>query len=328
MEKYTKDVNENGWRFTGFKNYSDNWLVEDIDGLENPTYPTLTSTYVPLKDYLIYPTPGNDNDNDNAANLFDNNIDTKYSTKSSKPCVEFSMKQPVTVKSYTITTCGKTSLDPKSWKLSGSEDGSKWYTIDNVEDSTRTMEAADLKKYRYTTNNKKSYKYYKFKMTSKNDSFIQLSDISFYDTSLMNTFDKVIKATDGDKSTHGAEKLFDNKLSTKYCTEKSKPYVIFSMKQPVTVKYYYIATGDDTSSYTGRNPESWTLYGSNDGTSWNTEIDRVEKGSTILEAVDKKYYRFNTNNTESFKYYKLKINSCYSDSTVQLSEFTLCGDAD
>lgn len=44
MEKYTKDVNEKGWRFTGFANYPDNWVTEDIEGLENPEYPSIENT--------------------------------------------------------------------------------------------------------------------------------------------------------------------------------------------------------------------------------------------------------------------------------------------
>lgn len=184
MEKYTEDVNERGWRFTGFANYPDNWLTEDIPGMQNPVYP-----------------------------------------------------------------------------------------------------------------------------------------VSLSANTLNNQLDHIVQATDG-FGNEGAEKLFDGDVGTKYCTDASSPYVVFAMKNPVTVKSYAIATGNDTSSYTGRNPQSWTLYGSTDGNSWNV-INNVTNGSVTLKAVDSKYFKFTTNNTASYKYYKLQITSCVSGSTVQLSEFSL-----
>lgn len=329
MKKYTDDVNKNGWRFTGFGNYSDNWITENIDGLENPTYPSVAEDASLMGYYNSITESTAGNNNEGAVNLFDNNTGTSYSTSNSNPYVIFSMTQPVLVKSYDITTSDDAASypekNPESWVLYGSNDGTTWTSIDSIEHGSRIIGAVNNKCYRYSINNGIMYQYYKFQITSAHSgSAVQLSGLSLYgEPSLMGRYDYTIDATTG-YSGEGAGNLFDRDLTTKYCTG-SCPYVTFAMKQPVTVKYYSLTTANDTSAYYGRNPESWTLYGSNDASTWSV-IDSVANGSNTLDAVDNTSFKFTTNNTTSYKYYKFVVNSCYSGTQFQLSELSLYGD--
>ena len=49
-----------------------------------------------------------------------------------------------------------------------------------------------------------------------------------------------------------------------------------------------------------RNPKSWHLYGSNNGTSW-TQIDTVTDSG--IEAKNSKSYTYETDIQESYQYY-------------------------
>ena len=46
------------------------------------------------------------------------------------------------------------------------------------------------------------------------------------------------------------------------------------MKQDTTLYSYSLTTANDNETYKGRNPKSWILYGSSDGTNWE-KIDTV-----------------------------------------------------
>jgi hypothetical protein len=89
---------------------------------------------------------------------------------------------------------------------------------------------------------------------------------------------------------------------------------------------YIMTTADDneTTKYKGRNPYSWTLYGSMDGSTWY-EIDQKTKDSTMKDINFTSFY-FDVDNSIAYSYYKLQITSVQSaksDKTLQLSEFAL-----
>lgn len=103
------------------------------------------------------------------------------------------------------------------------------------------------------------------------------------------------------------ENLFDGNTGTKYCIDiKRNPYVTFRSSDVGTVvTCYKLYTGDDTSTHQGRNPKSWTLYGSNNGMDW-TAIHTVSDDTTM--GVDNKTgYPFTFENTTPYWQYKLEI---------------------
>ena len=77
--------------------------------------------------------------------------------------------------------------------------------------------------------------------------------------------------------------LFDGKKEdgkfSKWCCEFSgSAYVIFEASKAGIPVGYTITTGNDNSTYKGRNPRSWKLYGNNEGKNgaW-TLIQEVSK---------------------------------------------------
>ncbi len=64
----------------------------------------------------------------------------------------------------------------------------------------------------------------------------------------------------------GEKNIFDGDPETKWCTNykefgdgKNEIIVEWAMKEPVQVESYVITTANDTESYPGRNPRTWTL---------------------------------------------------------------------
>ena len=128
------------------------------------------------------------------------------------------------------------------------------------------------------------------------------------------------KATD----TEGPEKLFDGYTSTKYCTQSNQafPFTIqWEMDNAATIRSYTLTTGNDTD----RNPKSWKLYGSTDGSSWK-ELDSVESGG--MEGKKYEPYTYTVDVEGAYQYFKLVISSSEGNSEkgqIQLSEISLLG---
>ena len=88
---------------------------------------------------------------------------------------------------------------------------------------------------------------------------------------------------------HDAGDLFDDNIGTKYCapfSSDSTLYIYIDAGSRVTLSGYRITTAADTQSFPGRNPKTWSLYGSNtqsdvpDDDVW-TLLDRRENDITL-----------------------------------------------
>ena len=140
-------------------------------------------------------------------------------------------------------------------------------------------------------------------------------------------------ALEGTKGANSSElygNLLDGSVYTKWCvTSFSSAYIIWEMSEAVAITGYKISTANDNSTYTGRNPTSWALYGANgssapskDSSSW--KLITSVSGNTTLQAVNYTTYTFTlSSRAASYKYYKLVITAVKSGSVMQMSEFTL-----
>ena len=123
----------------------------------------------------------------------------------------------------------------------------------------------------------------------------------------------------------GMEKLFDGDINTKLCTSDGFPLRIsWQMKKPIILKKYTLTTANDSETYSYRNPKSWHLYGSNNGTSW-TQIDTVTDSG--IEAKNSKSYTYETDIQESYQYYLIQFEGNGTNYYgFQLAEISLNGD--
>ena len=125
----------------------------------------------------------------------------------------------------------------------------------------------------------------------------------------------------------GRQKLTDGDTGTKWCFTfpSGGAYVILKADSAVTISGYSFTTGNDNATETGRNPKSWTLYGSDsqDG-SW-TVIDSVTDDTTIQDQNFAKFDFVLTTVPSAYQYYKFAFTANQGAKVMQLSEIALYG---
>ncbi|WNS43142.1 discoidin domain-containing protein [Paenibacillus sp. MMS20-IR301] len=114
------------------------------------------------------------------------------------------------------------------------------------------------------------------------------------------------------------EKAFDANPSTKWLITVSTGWIQYKFAAGVTwaATSYSITSANDVP---GRDPKSWTLQGSNNGTSW-TNLD-TRTNETFATRFLKKTYTFS--NTTAYAYYRLNISANNGETNLQLAEIGL-----
>ena len=276
--------------------------------------------------------------NEGMEKLFDGDINTKLCTSDGFPLrISWQMKKPIILKKYTLTTANDSETysyrNPKSWHLYGSNNGTSWTQIDTITDSG--IEAKNSKSYTYETDIQESYQYYliQFEGNGTNYYGFQLAEISLngdvadvdkeMGEDLSSYYDSIFASATTAKG-NGDEtpfNLFDGRKESKLFEFSNQFSIAWKMKQDTTLYSYSLTTANDNEAYKGRNPKSWILYGSSDGTNWE-KIDTVNNSG--MEDVNFKTYNYTVDKVGSYRYYKLDIKAGYG-SSVQLSEISLKG---
>lgn len=121
----------------------------------------------------------------------------------------------------------------------------------------------------------------------------------------------------------GVKNLFDNDRGSKYClTADGEVVVTFGLAKAKAVEAYMFRTGNDTQENPDRNPDAWTLYGSNDNETWEV-LHEVTDGEKQLAPTNQLWYGFEIENPKEFKNYKIVFKE---DGLMQLSEIRILGE--
>jgi len=145
-------------------------------------------------------------------------------------------------------------------------------------------------------------------------SFVELWDGKEVDITL---FPGEISAQYYDSPTgEGYTNLIDKNVNTKYLTFHNKGWVQFSASASYVLSKYSITSANDNPV---RDPQAWTLSGSNDGTNW-TILD-TQTGISFASRFEEKTFTIN-NNATAYSYYRLDM-TCVTGTTLQLSEWKL-----
>jgi len=144
-----------------------------------------------------------------------------------------------------------------------------------------------------------------------------LADIAFGGTATA--------SANGSSSTQGAAETFDTDAGTKWFNGNggTTGWIMydFGSGNNQTIKGYSITSASDVP---GRDPKTWTLQGSNDGSTF-TNLDS-QSGQTFT-------YRQQTNTYSigspgSYRYYRLNVTANNGDASgLQMAELALCTDA-
>jgi hypothetical protein len=119
-------------------------------------------------------------------------------------------------------------------------------------------------------------------------------------------------------SGEGIANLMDGRIETKYLTFHSTCWVRWKGTSAMTAVTYALTSANDVP---GRDPKSWNLQGSTDGSSWKTLDSRSSQ--TFTSRGQRKSYTITT--PGSYSYYRLNVTAVVTPSlnALQLAEWDL-----
>ena len=164
--KYVEDLNNGVWEFVGFRDYVDNFLTEDIEGVPNPTYPmredvpkgdkTNTALATPVtegtnlaKGATVIDFSGQTSDQYGIDKAFDGDLTTKWMVKKGasgdqkyelggyQHSVTIDLGAEKTFNTYTLVNAGVKEnkiFNTKEWEVLISSDGKTWTSVDYQKD--------------------------------------------------------------------------------------------------------------------------------------------------------------------------------------------------
>ncbi len=108
---------------------------------------------------------------------------------------------------------------------------------------------------------------------TQGESVIQLSEFDLIDNARKEVEDLSVVTSNGNYfDNEHWNNLCDNEVSTKWCGNfRGGAYCIFDAGKRINPAAYRMYTANDTQDYSGRNPSSWRLYGSNTSTDDDTD---------------------------------------------------------
>jgi len=131
--------------------------------------------------------------------------------------------------------------------------------------------------------------------------------------------DKVVQIqASGENASAGEvkENLNDGDFQSKWLVFTSTAWVQYKLSEPVAVVHYALTSANDEP---GRDPQDWTLRGSQDGQAW-VDLDR-QTGQMFTERFQTKEYHFT--NATAYLFYRLDITRNNDADIVQLAELQL-----
>lgn len=120
----------------------------------------------------------------------------------------------------------------------------------------------------------------------------------------------------GATASEGSIRVVDNLPTTKFLINPYNPalYMQLQFRKAQRVISYTLTSGNDAPD---RDPKSWTLAGSNDGTAWTT-VD-TKTGETFTARQQTKNYEIT--NTAAYTYYRLSITANNGGNLFQMAEW-------
>ncbi|HVF96205.1 MAG TPA: DUF1735 domain-containing protein [Flavisolibacter sp.] len=124
----------------------------------------------------------------------------------------------------------------------------------------------------------------------------------------------------GSAAGEGSPKLVDNDINTKYLYSGFNSSGWFQQKftTPVNVGAYTFTSANDASD---RDPKTWTLQGSNDGTTWTVLDTRTNE--LFGARFQTKRYELPVTMTATYTYYRIFLTANNGSSLFQMAEWRL-----
>ena len=148
--------------------------------------------------------------------------------------------------------------------------------------------------------------------------FTAEANAQWTDTNTGVTFTPTGGSTTGNE---GYAKGCDGDTGTKHGGNRTAlpHYLVLQASAPVRLTGYTITTANDNSSNAGRNPRSWQIQGSNDGSDWTTIVSVIN--DNVLQDVNYQEYTFSCGCAHYYTYFRFYITANGGNNYMQYSEF-------
>ncbi len=266
--------------------------------------------------------------------LFDGYKETKWLSEGGDPLswmtYEFQSGRSYAINSYAMTSANDASnRDPKSWILSGSNDGgTTWTEVDHRTDEVWTARF-ERRVFKFT--NTVPYKMYKLQITANyGEHFTQFSELELIQDGISRTAYSNVTWSSQWNWDEGGLRAFDNMQTdgnhTKWMAADGQTtgwlQYEFLGGRAYALNGYTITSANDWPS---RDPRDWTFQGSFDGVTW--EILDTQAGQYWQDGAEDYRYTPKTytfDNNIAYPYYKLDITlNNGAGNTVALAEVEL-----
>ncbi|MBQ8895071.1 MAG: GH92 family glycosyl hydrolase [Clostridia bacterium] len=254
--------------------------------------------------------------------LTDSNSATKYITPNKTAYVIYTLDREYVVQKYTVTTANDSAQyprHPKNWTVYGSNDKTTWYPLDSRQDQGYTE---NYHVSEYTCANSTPFRYYKMDITANaGDTYTQFADWNLFGYAALAgdiTADAAVEGTASRNDREVIGNLKDSNSATKYLNSwNGNVDIIYTLPTPQAVTAYSLTSANDEPA---RDPVAWTVYGSNDKSSW-TPLGS-QSGQSFVARYQTNFYTLE--NTVAYQYYKLNITANNgSTNMMQLADWNL-----
>ena len=168
---YEKKLENGEWEFIGFRDYVDNFLTEDIEGVPNPTYPMREPVKKGDKTNAVLSSPVTEGSNiakgativsssgqrptNPVENVLDGKLDTmwyapsgasgdhKYELGSYQHELVIDLGEKKSFNTYTLVNAGK-SFNTREWEILISDDGKTWTSVDYQKDMNQEQVSVNV----------------------------------------------------------------------------------------------------------------------------------------------------------------------------------------
>ncbi|MFI5606607.1 GH92 family glycosyl hydrolase [Amycolatopsis sp. NPDC051903] len=134
---------------------------------------------------------------------------------------------------------------------------------------------------------------------------------------------KVTETSASSENTDGGEvsaNLVDGTTDTKWLSWEPTAWAQITLSEPVAITHYALSSAND---FPGRDPQDWTLQGSNDAQSW-TDLDK-QSGQSFDARFQEHQYQLAAPSA-AYRYYRLDVTRNHGDDIMQVSELLLAND--
>jgi len=247
--------------------------------------------------------------------LTDGNLTNKWGVTAATAWIQFAYSTAQVKNMYSLTSAPDgPERDFKTWTVEGSNDGISWTVLDRQTNHAAWASRSTTLDFYFT--NATAYTYYKVNIAAnQGDGYIQLAEIAFGNGVPPSGF-TVSVSGDSPEWSETKDKLTDGILTNKWGVTAATAWIEFAYGVATIKNMYSLTSAPDGPS---RDFKTWTVEGSNNGTSWTVLDTRTNQPAWALRSTTLDFY---FTNTTAYSYYRINVSANQGDGYIQLAEIT------